>query len=194
MSFLQTMTPGWIYEVVVTTIRPCGFSAAPFGIWTDDGSTLRAALFKGASSLRSILEQRRFIVNFVDDPLILHRALHHRDTLDFETLADGPAGGMPVLAGVGSWVAAGLVGQEDQGKTILLEAQILAEGGRPPVFINRARGLFLESLVLSTRRQLLGRAAEDQLLENARVIAKVAPGSPYEQAMNELLALAPDEK
>ncbi|MGE4506761.1 MAG: DUF447 domain-containing protein, partial [Desulfovibrionaceae bacterium] len=119
MSFLQTMTPGWIYEVVVTTIRSGGFSAAPFGIWTDDGSTLRAALFKGASSLRSILEQRRFVVNFVDDPLILHQALHHRDTLDFETLADGPAGGMPVLAGVGSWVAAGLVGQEDQGKTIL---------------------------------------------------------------------------
>ncbi|MGE4506585.1 MAG: hypothetical protein AB7D51_14655, partial [Desulfovibrionaceae bacterium] len=81
-----------------------------------------------------------------------------------------------------------------QGKTILLKAQILAEGGRSPVLINRARGLFLESLVLSTRRRILGQAAEDQLRENARVIAKVAPGSPYEQAMNELLALAPDEK
>lgn len=187
------MRPRWIYEVVVTVGRGDGFAAAPFGFWTDDGTTLRAALFKGSSTLQSILDQRRFVVNCVDDPLALHHALNRRDQLAFDVIRDGEAAGLPVLDGVPAWLAVRLVRHEDRGDKVLLLAEGVAESASAPGgLVNRAKGLFLESLVLSTRSHLLGPAAVDQLRENARVIAKVAPGSRYEAAIGELLANVPD--
>jgi hypothetical protein len=119
----------------------------------------------------------------------LHAALNRRDELVFDAVPEGPAAGWPVLAGVPSWLAMRVVGLKDAGEKMLLTAGVVggSEAG-PGRLINRAKGLFLESLVLSTRCRLMGWAAVDQLRENVRVIAKVAPGSDYETAVRELLA------
>ena len=189
MRVLRAMRPRWIYEVVVTARQGDGIAAAPFGVWTDDGTVLRAALFKGSSTLQSILDQRCFVVNCVDDPLVLHHALNRRDQLAFDVIRDGEGAGLPVLDGVPAWLAVRLVRHEDDGNRVLLQAEPIAESATAPgELVNRARGLFLESLVLSTRCRLLGSVATDQLRENARVIAKVAPDSRYEAAIGELLA------
>jgi hypothetical protein len=98
------------------------------------------------------------------------------------------------LAGAPSWLALRVGGLEDAGKKMLLTAEIVdASEAGPGTLINRAKGLFLESLILSTRCRLLGWAAVDQLRENVRVIAKVAPGSDYETAVRELLAKVESE-
>jgi hypothetical protein len=77
---------------------------------------------------------------------------------------------------------------DEAGKTRILAEIAGQQLGGPVKLINRAAGLFLESLILSTRAHLLpeGQTA-GQLRENLRVIAKVAPGSAYAQAMRELI-------
>ncbi|MGE4195255.1 MAG: DUF447 domain-containing protein [Pseudodesulfovibrio sp.] len=193
-SRLHSLRPGWIYEVVVTARLGEQVTAGPFGIWTNDGATLEAALFKGSSTLEAIRESGCLVVNFVDDPLDLHAALNRRDELVFDAVPDGEAQGWPLLAGAPSWLALRVGGLEDAGKKMLLTAEIVdASEAGPGTLINRAKGLFLESLILSTRCRLLGWAAVDQLRENVRVIAKVAPGSDYETAVRELLAKVESE-
>ncbi|MGE4424711.1 MAG: DUF447 domain-containing protein [Pseudodesulfovibrio sp.] len=188
-SRLHSLRPGWIYEVVVTARRGDETTAGPFGLWTKDGATLEAALYKGSSTLEAIRENGWFVVNFVDDPLDLHVALNRRDGLVFDAVPEGEAAGWPVLADVPAWLAMRVISLDDAGEKMLLKAEVVDVSGTPPsALINRAKGLFLESLVLSTRCRLLGWAAVDQLRENVRVIAKVAPGSGYETAVRELLA------
>jgi|GEM_PF-386942 hypothetical protein len=188
---LQSLKRHWIYEVVITAGSIGKVAVGPFGLWTDDGETLRAALFKGSSTLETIRERRCFAVNFIEDPLDLHDALNRRDRLVYDAVRDSEADGCPILAGVPSWLAMRVESLEDVGKQMMLTAEVVCGSATPPaVLINRARGLFLESLVLSTRCRLLGQAAVDQLRENARVIGKVAPGSGYERAIGELLATA----
>ncbi|OIQ51541.1 hypothetical protein BerOc1_00903 [Pseudodesulfovibrio hydrargyri] len=188
-SRLHSLRPGWIYEVVITAKRDGAATAGPFGLWTGDGATLEAALFKGSSTLEAIRENGWFVANFVDNPLDLHGALNRRDQLVFDAVSEGEAAGWPVLADVPAWLGMRVTNLEDAGKKMLLTAEIVDGSAAAPVkLINRAKGLFLESLVLSTRCRLLGWAAVDQLRENVRVIAKVAPGSGYETAVRELLA------
>lgn len=180
------MRPHWIYEVVITTRGRSGPNAAPIGVWTEDGQILCAALYKGSATRENILEGREFAVNLVDDPLTLHAALHRREALAFK-----PSRGIdaPVLAAAESWLEMRLAEhREDEGKT-LIRAEIAGPcPDGPAKLINRAPGLFLESLILSTRAHLSspGQAAE-RLRENLRVMAKVAPGSAYVKAMQELL-------
>lgn len=192
---LRSLRPGWIYEVALTARRGDLVAVGPFGVWTGDGKTLEAALFKGSSTLEAIRENGCFVVNFVEDPLDLHEALHRRDRLVFEAVPGGGAAGWPVLADVPAWLAMQVIHLDDAGETMRLKAEIVDASGTPPgVLVNRAKGLFLESLVLSTRCALLGRSAVDQLRENVRVIAKVAPGSDYETAARELLAKVEGER
>jgi hypothetical protein len=188
MNLLQQlgMQPHWIYEVVVTTRGHAGPNAAPIGVWTEDGQTLCAALYKGSATHTNILKRREFVVNLADGPLMLHAALHRRETLGFK-----PAKGIdaPVLSTAESWLEMRLADLSEAGGKTLIQAEVTGQRLDGPItLINRAPGLFLESLVLSTRAHLMpGGQAEAQLRENLRVIAKVAPGSAYVQAMQELL-------
>ena len=57
-----------------------------------------------------------------------------------------------------------------------------------PRLINRAEGLLLESLVLSTRLERQETpSALASITENYRVVRRVAPGSDYESALGALL-------
>ncbi|NDV19440.1 DUF447 family protein [Pseudodesulfovibrio sp. JC047] len=185
----------WIYEVVITAGNVDRVAVGPFGMWTDDGMTLKGSFFKGSSTLQAIEAHRCFVVNPVDDPVVLHAALNRRDSLEFEFLSSGDAAGCPVLAGIPSWLAMRVTHLDDTGDMVLLDAEVVGHGAiHSAPLVNRAKGLFLESLVLSTRCALIGQAAVEQLRENVRVIAKVAPGSRYEKAVRELLALVTESR
>jgi hypothetical protein len=186
------MQPGWIYEVVASTRGERGPHAAPIGILTPDGERLKAELYQGSTTLANIGRHGVFGINLVHDPVMLHKALHHRDRLRFTTDGQAPGATTPFLEGADAWLELEACLKPGQENTVIMEAGLARCRQLGPVsLINRAKGLLLESLVLSTRRHILPvERVRDQLLENARVIAKVAPGSSYAEAVGELLAEA----
>jgi len=192
---LQGLKRHWIYEVVLTAKHADRIAVGPFGLWTDDGLTLKATLFNGSSMFNAIRSSYAFAVNFIEEPLDLHDALNRRESLSYDFRSEGKIKPIPVLAKAPAWMTMEVIRFEDNGTQALMQAKIMDSSHRPPVtLINRAKGLFLESLVLSTRCSLLGQTAIDQLKENIRVIAKVAPGSRYEVEARALLANAESKK
>ena len=184
------MRPGWIYEVVASTLDERGFHAAPIGILTRDGETLKAELYKGSATLANIARNGILGINLVSDPVLLHNALHRRDTLLFAT-DEMPRAETPFLRGADAWLelAPSLISGETASVHLLATLTHWRQFA-PVRLLNRAAGLLLESLVLSTRRHILpAEHIRDQLVENARVIRKVAPDSSYATAMTELLAV-----
>lgn len=182
------LNPGWIYEVVAGTIGENGPHAAPIGILTPDNRRLKAELYEGSATLANIRRNAVLGLSFVSDAGLLFDALYRRDALRFTV----STAGVPFVQGAFAWLEARIISSEESGGRTRIEAEaahcrILCPG----VPVNRAQGLLLESLVISTRLHTLPPGfARGQLLENARVIAKVAPGSRYETDMRELLALA----
>ena len=185
------MRPGWIYEVVASTLDERGFHAAPIGIVTRDGETLKAELYKGSATLANIARNGILGINLVSDTVLLHNALYHRDTLLFATDTEMPGAKTPFLRGADAWLelAPSLISGETA--SVHLHATLTHWRQFAPVrLLNRAAGLLLESLVLSTRRHILpAEHIREQLIENARVIRKVAPDSSYATAITELLAV-----
>jgi len=184
------MQHGWIYEVIATTCGEHGPHAAPMGILTPDGVTLKAELFKGSKTLANFLQNQILGLNLVHDPVQLHDALYRRERLRF-TFAVGEAVGVPFLENADAWLALHLTRGPETERTMILTATLAWWRAFGPVsLLNRAPGLLLESLVLSTRRHLLPpEAFRERLLENARVIAKTAPGSVQATAMEDLLGV-----
>ena len=185
------MRPGWIYEVVASTLGERGFHAAPIGIVTRDGETLKAELYKGSATLANIARNGILGVNLVSDPVLLHNALHRRDTLDFATDNERSGIETPFLRGADAWLELAPSLRSGGTTSVHLHATLTHWRQFSPVrLLNRAAGLLLESLVLSTRCHILpAEHIRDQLLENARVIMKVAPDSSYATAITELLAV-----
>lgn len=188
------LRPGWIYEVAASTLGAGGPHAAPLGVFTPDGRSLRAELHKGSATLANILNNGILGLSFLPEAAMLHTVLHRLESLHFASLE----GGNPVpcfLQGADAWIELRLTSTADYGRTVHLEAL----PGRSAIFgpvrlINRAEGLLLESLVLITRRHLLpAELIGEQLRENSRVVNKVAPGSVQAAAMRELLELAARE-
>ena len=189
------LRPGWIYEVAATTLGGSGPHAAPLGVSTPDGNVLRVELYKGSTTLANILNNGVLGINFLSQAAKLQTALHRRDRLRFVSLtpdADGAAPpALPFLEDADAWLALCRPQTEDAGRLV----RVTAVPGRLSVFrpvrlINRAEGLLLESLVLSTRLHLLPPGeGRKRLVENARVIAKVAPDSAQAAAIADLLAV-----
>jgi hypothetical protein len=185
---------GWIYEVAATTLGRGGPHAAPIGVSTPDGLILRAELYKGSGTLANILEHGVLGLNFPPGAALLQTALHHRDRLRYAAMEPETAAApraVPFLSGADAWLELRDLRTEDTGHTVRLEAWPVRFRAFGPVrLVNRAEGLLLESLVLSTRLHLLppGRGREI-LRENTRVITKVAPGSDQAAAMRDLLAV-----
>ena len=181
---------GWIYEVIATTSGECGPHAAPIGILTPDGATLKAELYKGSTTLANFLRNNILGLNLVHDPVQLHDALYRRERLHF-TGAAGEAAGVPFLKDADAWLALRPARGPETEKTMILTATLAWWRAFGPVsLLNRAPGLLLESLVLSTRRHILPPDEfRERLLENARVIAKTAPGSAQAAAMEDLLGV-----
>jgi len=189
------LRPGWIYEVAATTLGGSGPHAAPLGVSTPDGNVLRVELYKGSTTLANVLENGALGINFLSEAAKLQTTLHHRDKLRFVSLTSGVDEAAPAaplfLEDADAWLALCRPQTEDAGRLV----RVTAVPGhfrvfRPVRLINRAEGLLLESLVLSTRLYLMPPdEGRERLLENARVIAKVAPDSTQAAAIADLLAV-----
>ncbi len=181
------MQHGWIYEVVAGTRSEDGPHAAPIGVMTPDGRIIKAELYKGSTTLENILRNSLLGLNLPPDATMLQTALYHRQELRYVTSPTGSD--VPFVMGADAWLELRVTSTRESTNKILLEAELSGcHIQRPVKLLNRAHGLLLESLVLSTRRHLLDpQFVRDQLLENARVISKVAPGSTYAASMGDLL-------
>ncbi len=178
---------GWIYEVVICTFSGDTPHAAPFGVWTDDFATLEIDMYADSRTLENVLATREFVVDFPPDVPTLFAVLFAPDQLVF---ADAATVRAPTLGG-GAAASVELVVHQAtpiQGGTRIsaLPRRTRVDGGLTP--LNRADGLLLESLVLATRLDRLDAAAVmPALVENQRIVRKVAPGSDCERAMTALL-------
>ncbi|MFA4964579.1 MAG: DUF447 domain-containing protein [Thermoleophilia bacterium] len=180
------LKPGWIYEVIVCTFSDGTPHAAPAGVWTDDQQLLQLDLYGTSRTLARIRDGGRFAVDFPCDATALFQALYAPGELRFECPGDAEA---PCLEGSCATVQLSLAGVPAYTDPTRVRGRVDGVRRRGELrLINRAEGLLLESLILATRLERLGRDATlATLAENRRVVAKVAPGSACEQAMDRLL-------
>lgn len=180
------MKKNWLYEVVVSLYDGQVSHAAPFGAKTNDFKTVIIEMYKGSNTLRNVLAGKEFALNAVDDPAIFYNALYCREKIQFESAKMITA---PVLFHSPSSIEVRLKAAKEKEKSYLLESEVVHIHTRNKgELTNRAQGLVLESLILSTRRSMFPvKELEKMLTENDRVIKKVAPGSKYEKIMHDLL-------
>ena len=180
------MKKEWIYEVVVSTLCQGLPHAAPIGVWTENFKTLKSEIYKGSKTLGNILEHRDYSVNLPSDPIGIYNALFARHRLVYEKSKKIEA---PVLSGASANLELKLKLIKEKDNTFLVEGEIISIRTRDKInLINRAEGLVLENLVLSTKPpHLAGKGTRNLIRENYRVIRKVAPGSDYEKAAESLI-------
>ena len=176
----------WIYEVIVSTGGQ-GFShAAPIGVWTQDFNSLKSEIYKGSKTLKNILENRDYSVNFPPDTIAIYTVLFAKSRLVYEA---SKKIGAPRLHGASASLELQLKTIKERGKSVLVEGEIVSASMKSKInLINRAEGLVLENLVLSTKLpHLPGQRIQNLIKENYRVIRKVAPGSDYEKIVESLM-------
>jgi hypothetical protein len=176
----------WIYEVLISTFHDQTPHAAPIGVWARGTDELLMDVYDGSQTLANILQAGHFTAGFPSDAVMLQTALRDSGQLAF---ADARLVQAPVVAGCTATVELTLMRATPGDGRVRIVGHV--EGVHleaAPRLINRAEGLLLESLVLSTRLQRGARKATlSALTENLRVVSKVAPGSVYERALAKLL-------
>jgi hypothetical protein len=117
---------------------------------------------------------------------ILYAALHAPERLAYRTASSVRA---PILVACSAHVELTLASADGDGHKVRITGDVRSVHREAGVrLINRAEGLLLESLVLATRAERRGREATlEALIENHRVVAKVAPASAYEEALAALI-------
>jgi hypothetical protein len=176
----------WLYEVIISSYDHQVPHAAPFGMRVKNFETITLEIFKGSNTLKNILASKEFALNAVADPAIIYNALYSKEKIHFDSAEMINA---PVLSHSSSSVEVKLKTIVEKKNRFLLEAEVVHITIRNDgEFTNRAKNIMLESLIVSTRKNLLPKKKLESLLkENYRVIKKVAPGSSYESLMHSLL-------
>ncbi len=179
---------GWIYEAVVCTFSGDAPHAAPFGVWTDDHTTLEIDMYEGSDTLANVLASRELVVAFPRAVTTLFEALFAPQRLSFGHAATVRAPTLDGAVATVELVVHDTAPTEGGTHVSALPRRTHVAAGEVAL-LNRAEGLLLESLVLATRLERLGAAAVlPALAENLRVARKVAPGSAAEAALTELLS------
>jgi hypothetical protein len=176
----------WIYEVLVSTFHDDTPHASPIGVWAHGPEALAMDVYDGSQTLANIMQNGHFAANFPPDVGMLHAALRAPERLAFAKARRVLA---PLVVGCTASVELTLRhATPDRDKVrIVGDVKDLRHETRPRL-INRAEGLLLESLVLTTRLEQRGPTAVlDKLIENHRVVAKVAPGSDYARVLAALI-------
>jgi hypothetical protein len=176
----------WIYEVLISTFHDQTPHAAPIGVWKRGTDELLMDVYDGSQTLANILEIGHFTASFPTNAVTLHTALRDSGQLAF---TDARLVQAPVVAGCTATVELTLKrATPGDGRVRIVGDVECVHLEAAPRLINRAEGLLLESLVLSTRlKRGAGEATLSALTENLRVVSKVAPGSVYERALAKLL-------
>lgn len=176
----------WIYEVLVSTFHADAPYAAPMGVWSPRPDTLAMDAYAGSRTLANIIETGQFVANFPPDVDMLYTALYAPERLAYQTASSLHA---PTLSACAAHVELTLASAVGDGEKVRIIGDVKSVRREPGVrLINRAEGLLLESLVLATRAERRGSAATlEALIENHRVVAKVAPASDYERELAALI-------
>ena len=180
------MQKNWIYETIVTTFCDKNPHAAPFGVWTEDFDTLNMLIYKGSRTLENIIRQREFAVNLIADMSVFHKSLFNKEEIVYENSKQINA---PLLKDSSATVELKLKRIEEKENKFHINGEVVdIQTGNKVRLINRAENLVLESLILATRIPYLNkRRTEEDLMENYRVIRKVAPCSEYRKIMEKIL-------
>lgn len=71
-----SINKGQIYETIITTENNEGIkNAAPFGILCKNENEIILRLFKGSQTLKNIINNKKFIVNITENPIIFTNSL-----------------------------------------------------------------------------------------------------------------------
>ena len=180
------MKKEWIYEVVVLTLCQSLPHSAPIGVWTENFKTLKSEIYKGSKTLDNMLKHKNYSVNLQPDTIGIHNTLFAKQQLVYE---NSKKIGAPLLSGASANLELNLRATEEKDNTFIVEGEIVSiRAGDKINLINRAEGLVLENLVLSTKLpHLPGKGIRNVMKENYRVIRKVAPGSDYEKVAESLI-------
>jgi hypothetical protein len=176
----------WIYEVVVSTFHVRVPHAAPMGIWSEDLDTLNLAIYRDSKTLKNIIKKKEFAVNIVDDIKTFYESLFNKGNIAY---APSNQINAPLIRDASAIIECKVTHIAQKENRFHIKAEIADIRISYKIrLINRAKGLALESLILATRlHHFPDRRIEEILKENCRVIAKVAPGSMYQQVMENIL-------
>ncbi len=180
------MKKNWIYETVISSIGNDTPHAAPFGVKTKDYELIEVEIYKGSNTLKNILANKEFVVNMVVDPIIFYNALFVKEKLRYRLPNKIDS---PILYGSPASIESSVIDTINTKQKIMIKAKVVyIHLHKKFEWINRAKNLLLESLIISTRMpHFLEGTAEALLRENYRVVQKVAPDSEYEFIMQALL-------
>lgn len=188
MTLLESLEiqKNWLYEILVSSYSVQTPNVAPFGVITKDYKHITIDMYKGSTTLNNILEAKEFVVNVVDDPVIFYNALYCKEKMSFSAAKMITA---PVIIDAPASIEVRLKETEEREKSYIITAEVIhVDVRQKSQLINRAKSLALESLILSTRKNIFSeKKLAGMLRENYRVVKKVAPESEYEKIVHDLL-------
>lgn len=172
--------------MVVSTFHVRVPHAAPMGIWSEDLDTLNLAIYRDSKTLKNIIKKKEFAVNIVDDIKTFYESLFNKGNIAY---APSNQINAPLIRDAPAIIECKVTHIAQKENRFHIKAEIVDIRISYKIrLINRAKGLALESLILATRlHHFPDRRIEEILKENSRVIAKVAPGSMYEQVMENIM-------
>ena len=162
--------------------------AAPMGIWSEDFDTLNMAIYKDSKTLKNIIKEKEFTVNFVDDITIFYESLFNKGKIAFEQAKQVSA---PVIQDSSAIIECKVKHIAKKENRFHIRAEIVDIRIWDKIrLINRAESLVLESLIMVTRLpHFPDRGLDEILKENFRVVGKVAPDSTYVHIMANVMNL-----
>jgi hypothetical protein len=180
------MEKNWIYETIISSMGNNTPHAAPFGVKTKDDEFIEVEIYKGSHSLKNILANSEFAVNMVVDPIIFYNALFAKEKLRYSLPKKIDT---PVLNGSPASIEVSVIDTLTTKQRVTIKAKVVHVQLHDKIeWINRAKNLLFESLVIATRIPHYPEGSAEALLrENHRVVRKVAPDSEYELIMQALL-------
>lgn len=188
MNTLQQLgiKKNWLYEIIISTYGPTTSHAAPFGIKSSDLEYITIEMYKGSKTLENVLANGEFVLNLVDNLTFFYQALYAGEKINF---SPSQKINTPVMADSPSSIEMLVKTAVTEKQRVIIKAEAVhIRNPKKIKLINRAKGLFMESLILSTRSLFLPKIEFDKSMqENYRVIKKVSPGSKYEAMMKNLL-------
>lgn len=176
----------WIYEAIVSTEEDGNINHAPMGVWTQDLKTLTLKTYKTSRTADIINDTREFTVNLTDDLDLFYKALYEKDQIK----AGKSDTGKPCIKGVDAYIVAKVVEVQDLGEAYEFTGEVVeSKVIKKPRLVNRADALMLETLIEYTKLPYVKgkEAAKTWIREYCRTIKKVAPGSKYDDVVDEMV-------
>ncbi len=176
----------WTYEAIISCFNGSTPHAAPFGIKSTDMESIQVEMYNSSNTLCYLMDRGCFVINLISDPQYFFDSLYEKDQIRFKAARIIDA---PVITDTPAFIEVKVTDYIEKPQSHIFNTEILnIEATITPELFNRAKSLVMESLITATRINYLPDGkAEEMLMENYRVIKKVAPESTYVETMEKLL-------